>query len=273
MSTKCLVLDSFVLVQKRSSPREAYYRGENWCSVGAWGFHPAPPVHSSYYGGWHPIPWLTDHGYRPWVGWMTHLSIQFPLACGAHEHDHNCEATRSQIHYWKHVCLQCLRSQRLCVLPHTRRGHLWSKVNLGHMAKRLDRSTAARSLFTILRTDNLLRNRRIISTCRPGAETKRLSLTVQLSLSSGCGQTPPTSTPPLIWPTSVFVALQIFAEASLGPTQHSCHFSLRITLNGQSYNSHQYLLLQITRHDALKEWWKIENDLARNTRSIEPSIG
>ena len=37
------------------SPRQAYHRQEIWSNVGGWGFHPAPPVHSS--GGWHPIPW------------------------------------------------------------------------------------------------------------------------------------------------------------------------------------------------------------------------
>ena len=33
-----------------------------WCSASGWRFHPAPPVHSSYHGEWHPIPWLS---YRP----------------------------------------------------------------------------------------------------------------------------------------------------------------------------------------------------------------
>ena len=32
-------------------PRTAYYHGEAWCSVGSWGLHPAPPVHSS------PLRW------------------------------------------------------------------------------------------------------------------------------------------------------------------------------------------------------------------------
>ena len=57
-------------VQKRPSPKEAHYHGEAWCSVGSWWLHPAPPVHSSHRGGWHPIPWLRAHGYRPWVGYM-----------------------------------------------------------------------------------------------------------------------------------------------------------------------------------------------------------
>ena len=31
-------------VHTRTSPREAYYCGEAWCSVGGWGIHPATPV-------------------------------------------------------------------------------------------------------------------------------------------------------------------------------------------------------------------------------------
>ena len=69
----------------RHPTREAYYRGEAWCSVGGWGFYPAPTVHSSHCGGWHPKPWLRAHGYYMWVG-CTHLTV-FPLVCGAHEHD------------------------------------------------------------------------------------------------------------------------------------------------------------------------------------------
>ena len=34
---------------KTLSPWDAYYRKEAWCSVGGWGFHPAPPVHSSHH--------------------------------------------------------------------------------------------------------------------------------------------------------------------------------------------------------------------------------
>ena len=70
--------------------------------------------------------------------------------------------------------------------------------------------------------------------------------------------------------TSADVANQClgFVAKFLWHTQHSCHFSLRITLSPQSYNTHQSLLYQITRYDALKEWQKMQNDLTRNTGSI-----
>ena len=58
--------------KKRPSPREAYYRQETWCSIGGWGFHPAPPVHSSHHGGWYHI--LRGQGYPLLVGY-THLSV------------------------------------------------------------------------------------------------------------------------------------------------------------------------------------------------------
>ena len=45
-------------VQPHPSPNEVYYRREAWSSIGSWRVHPTPPVHSSYHGGWHPIPWL-----------------------------------------------------------------------------------------------------------------------------------------------------------------------------------------------------------------------
>ena len=87
-------------VQKCQSPREAYCRGEAWCNIGGWGFHPAPPVHSSHHGEWHPILWLRGRCYRPWVGCM-HLSVS-PLACGSNELDHHCETAWSEIHHWRH---------------------------------------------------------------------------------------------------------------------------------------------------------------------------
>ena len=37
-----------------------------------------------------------------------------------------------------------------------------------------------------------------------------------------------------------------FVDASLQHTQYSCYFSLRTPLSGQTYNTQQYLLLQIT---------------------------
>ena len=54
--------------------------------------------------------------------------------------------------------------------------------------------------------------------------------------------------------------------------QHPCHFSLRIALSRQSYKPYQCLLLKITWHDALKEWYKMQINLARHPCSIEPSM-
>ena len=61
-------------------------------------------------------------------------------------------------------------------------------------------------------------------------------------------------TPQLIWLTSVSVASQNFADASLLHTKYSCHLSLRIALSRQLYNTLWYLLLQGAWRDALKQW-------------------
>ena len=69
------------------------------------------------------------------------------------------------------------------------------------------------------------------------AQTRSLDETIapyhmdQLSVLSWCGQTPLTSTPLLMWATSVLLASQNFAEESLKDTQRSCHISTRITLS------------------------------------------
>ena len=60
-----------------------------------------------------------------------------------------------------------------------------------------------------------------------------------LTVFSGCGQIPPTSTPPLMWPTSVSVGSRNFADAFMRHTQHSYHLPLRIALSRQSCNMHQ----------------------------------
>ena len=66
----------------KTSPRKHTYRGEAWCSVGAWGFHPAALVHLSQHGGWHPIPWLTKGPQLRPVGWMyTSISLSPCLWC------------------------------------------------------------------------------------------------------------------------------------------------------------------------------------------------
>ena len=66
------------------------------------------------------------------------------------------------------------------------------------------------------------------------------------------------------------VVSQNFAGASFRHTQHSYHFSLRIALSRQSNNMQQYWLLQIAW--CPQRMIGMQNDLARNTGSIEPSI-
>ena len=74
-------------------------------------------------------------------------------------------------------CLHCLRSQTLCLLPHSRRSRLY----LGHLAGRWDQYPAARSRLQKVRTDVRLPNWRIICICRRGAEMKRFGQTIQSS--------------------------------------------------------------------------------------------
>lgn len=78
-------------------------------------------------------------------------------------------------------CLHCLWSHTLCLLPHSRRRRLCSKVSLGHLAGRRDQYPAARSRLRMVRTDIRLRNRRIICIRRRGAEMKRFVLTIRSS--------------------------------------------------------------------------------------------
>ena len=77
-SVECgIVLDIHNVSSKKARHplKEAYYRGETWCSAAGLGFHSAPQVHSSHHGGWHPILWLRGHGYRPWVGCSHYQSL------------------------------------------------------------------------------------------------------------------------------------------------------------------------------------------------------
>ena len=140
-------------------------------------------------------------------------------------------------------------SHILCIFSHTRLRSLLFKVSMGHLMGRPDPKPAARSLFTIIRTD-FHKIRRIISTRRRGAETKPLSLTIRINYLSSRIVVRILRPERLCWCGCV----ANFADATLRHTHHSCHFSLRIILSRQSYNSHQYLFLQITRHDTLKEW-------------------
>ena len=78
-------------------------------------------------------------------------------------------------------CLHCLRSPTLCLLPHSRRRRLCSKVSLGHLAGRRYQNPVARSRLRMVRTDIRLPNRQIICIRRRGAEMKRFVLTIRSS--------------------------------------------------------------------------------------------
>ena len=81
----------------------------------------------------------------------------------------------------KNQCLHCLRSHILCLLPHSRRRRLCSKVSLGHLAGHWDQYPAAQSRLRIVRTDIRVPSRQIICIRRQGAEMKRFILTIQSS--------------------------------------------------------------------------------------------
>ena len=79
---------------------------------------------------------------------------------------------------------------------------------------------------------------------------------------------PPTSTPPLIWLTSVSVASQNIADASLRHTQHFCHCSLRIALSRRSYSirSGKLRSMVLSQTDLKNTKWQ-ETHAVRNRQS------
>ena len=106
-------------------------------------------------------------------------------------------------------CFQCLKSHLMCILPpHT----VASPVIWRSPPKSVDHLHAQK---------------------RSRDKTIAPDHSDELSVFSdyGWAVTPPTSTVPLMWPSSVSVASQNFADASLQHTQYSCHFCLRITLS------------------------------------------
>ena len=182
-------------VQQRSSPKEAYYRGEAWCRVGGLKyFHPAPPVHSSHYGGWHPMPWLRGQGYSP-VGWMdASMSPLLPVARGTRPRPW----AWSKTHHSRYSASSAW-GPKFCVLPHIRRRRLWSKVNPGTW---WDGGTPSLPVYN---APNWTPPPEISGSSPHADEEPRWNETTivpehsdQLSVLSGCGHIPPTSTPPLM---------------------------------------------------------------------------
>ena len=124
----------------------------------------------------------------------------------------------------------------------------------------------------MLRTDNLLRNRQIMSMHRRAAGLKRLFMTIQINSLSSWAMVrllPISNLDWCGWPMSR-VHRQILLT-------NPCNTAFRPPL---AENSPQPKILQytpgwafkITWHDALKELWKMQNDLARNTHNIESSV-
>ena len=130
-----IVLDIHkVSSENTMSPRTAYYRGEAWCIVGVWGFHPAPLL-PPWWMAPHTI--MTEWPRLPSVSWM-HASIILPLLAA-----HTSTAITV-----KQREVRLIIEDTVPPVPegppsehstNTRRWRLWSKVNLGHLAGRLDR--------------------------------------------------------------------------------------------------------------------------------------
>ena len=169
--------------------------GSGCTDAGLW-LHPPRPAHSS------PMVdcthTMTDGQRFPSLGW-TQASISLSPCL---------RRTRTRPSLWyrenrdsslKIQCLYCLRSHTLCLLPHSRRRRLCSKVSLGHLAGRLDQYPVARSRLRMIRTDIRLPNRRIICIRRRGAEMKRFVLTIRSSWRSNRGVEISIEPPRFLW--------------------------------------------------------------------------
>ena len=100
-------------------------------------------------------------GCNPYHDWRAMISI-IGLDAGINQHLplHTAHPGRPSLCYrekrdssLKKQCLHCLRSHTLCLLPHSRRRRLCSKVSLGHLAGHRDQYPAARSRLQIVRTN------------------------------------------------------------------------------------------------------------------------
>ena len=104
-------------IQNRSSPREAYYRGESWCSTQ---HHQSTPT--------------TMMDCTPYHNRGTMVTVRGLGACISQSLP-SLQRTQSQPLQWNEVKrdaslrtqnLQCLRTNHLCVLPHSWRRRRWS---------------------------------------------------------------------------------------------------------------------------------------------------
>ena len=232
--------------------------------AGSW-LHPPRPA---------PPPWwiapntMTDGPRSPSLGWMR-ASISLSPRLWRTANRPSLWFRENRDSSLKIQCFHCLRSHTQCLLPHSRRRRLCSKVSLGPLAGRRDQYLAARSRLRMVRADILLPNRWIICIRRQGAVISDYS--EQLMVFPWRGDFHRTSTLPLMWSASLSVASQNFAYASLRHPQHPGYFSLRIAICGQPDNSLQYLLWQILWHDPLSKFKEISIVFNEAPRCIKAS--
>ena len=97
------------------------------------------------------------------------------------------------------MSIHYLSSHTLCLLRHSRRCRLCSKLSLGHLDRRRDQYPAARRRLRMDRTDIRLPNRRIICIRRRGAEMKPFVLTIRSSWRSSRGVEISIELPRFLW--------------------------------------------------------------------------
>ena len=205
------------------------------------------PVHGSIHHDQLTPPPMVDctpyHDWRISLGW-TQASISLSPCLRRTQTRPSLWYKENRDSSLKIRCLHCLRSYTLCLLPHSRRRRLYSKVSLGHLARRRDQYPAAKSCLWMVPTDIRLPNRRIICVRRRGAEMKRFILTIRSSWWSSCGVEIFIEPPRFLWcgrPISR-LRLKILLMHPWDTPQHPGYFSLRIAIYRQPNNSPQYLL-------------------------------
>ena len=180
-------------VQTSPSPIATFDSSGSGCTDADSWFHPPRPVHSSPHGGLHPISWLTGHNFHHFrleAGINQPLPLRRTLTWPSLWYREPWDSSL------KIQCLHCLRSHTPCLLTHSRRRRLCSKVSLGHLAGRRNQYMVARSCLWM---SGCLPNWRIICICIRGAEMKRFGLTIWMSWWSSCGVDIFTKSPRFLW--------------------------------------------------------------------------
>ena len=160
-------------------------------------------------GEWHPIPWLRGHGYRPWVG-CTNLSVYLPFP--AHT-DTIISVKRREARLITEVTVPPVPVRSP---THTVASPVIQSQSGTPGGTPTQRGTSQKPVYNAPNWQPPPK-----SADHLHAQTRCLDETIvpdysgQLSVFPGCC---PTSMPPLMWPTSVSVASQNFAHASLRHT-------------------------------------------------------